>query len=116
MNEILVMCLVIFFHWMDMLFTVLYIKKLDKHFNNAWEVEVNYHRLLFKRFGLVKGAAISICISTALLSLMMLYIGTPEMNMAILGMCFMIAYVNFASWFNFEEAVEWRKNNEKNHS
>ncbi len=49
------LCLMLGFHLLDMLFTMLLIKKVSKTKTNAYELELNYHKHFFKKFGIVKG-------------------------------------------------------------
>lgn len=103
---IIELSIIVFFHLLDILFTVLYIGKAKKEFKKAEELELNYHRWFFKKFGLIKGAFISMSISIPVIIILTLlankYDGYCSIYL-IMGMQIAIAYVNYMSWINFDK-------------
>ena len=62
-NPALVLFMILFSHVLDILFTVLLIRKGRADYENPEEIEMNYHRWFFKKFGLLKGSLMSGAIS-----------------------------------------------------
>ena len=90
----------ILFHILDMVFTMLLIKKASKKYKNAEDVELNYHRFFFKKVGIVKGGLISMLISLPVVILLGIwaYNINPTALYIIIGIQFGIAYINYMSW------------------
>ena len=61
----------LFFHFIDMLFTVLFIDYKSKKFKDAWKIEYNYHRYFMKKFGTWQGGLLSFAISFTVFALLM---------------------------------------------
>jgi 4-hydroxybenzoate polyprenyltransferase len=84
-----------------MFFTVLLIRKNRKKFVNAEELELNYHRFFMKRYGLIKGAFLSVIISTTAFYVLLLVSG-ERMVWFIFGACSVMAYINGIQYFMYD--------------
>lgn len=105
--------IMLFFHALDMLFTVLILEKTGK---DGWELEVNYHRYFFKKFGYRKGAALSFPISASVLTTLVIIadriMEDPQLTQGVMiGICMMLAYSNMVCFFSFDDMQKRRKNN-----
>lgn len=99
-------------HVLDMIFTVLYIKKAKEAIPDAETLEVNYHRYFMKKFGIVKGAIISCMISLAIITSVYLFIYSRTWLSAItfiIGVQWGVVYVNFISVFNMHDIIKKAK-------
>jgi len=99
---------VILMHILDMFFTYKMIKKLGDRYENPELIEMNYHRYFMQKFGLKKGAIISVgFISLPILIIVTLiaqiYYFNIRWDMFIAGMTTTMAYVNYMSWVNDDE-------------
>lgn len=98
---------VLFFHILDMTFTMLLITKIKKYHHNAEQVEQNYHKFFFKKYGIFKGGLISmimISLPVMTISTIGLYFWSKTPGVTFLmGMNFAMAYQNYISWINYED-------------
>jgi len=104
MDELLLLAL---FHMLDMTFTVLLIEKIKKYSDiaNPEDVEFNYHRYFFKKFGLWNGALKSMCISLPVvvtLGYVALAYYSAGLYYFLVGIQFGVMWINFISWYNYD--------------
>jgi len=117
-EQYVLMIAVVAFHWLDMLFTMLLVKKHSKHMENPEIIELNYHQWFFKKFGIFKGGLISLfCVSTPFIIIITylanLFLGL-KIIYVILGMMYMVAYINFNSWIQFDDLQKKAKRIDSN--
>jgi len=102
-NEILFLSIgIIFFHILEMLFTVLYLNLISKKYKKWYSYELNFHRIFLKKYGLIKGALISVTISTFIF-ILLIYFSMKMLNSVnflyfIFGMSFMMCYINYTNY------------------
>jgi len=113
----LLIAAIVFTHWLDMLFTVLYIKKIEKKTTTAYAAELNYHRWFMQKFGVVKGALISTPISSIFLGVatyvVIQYYQGYSAAVFLFGLISGVAYVNYISWANYEQTMAELKRGKK---
>lgn len=99
---ILLYTLFLLTHVIDMFYTVLFLSEMQDKYINYYDIELNYHKIFIKRFGLFYGSIISFIISFftfAIIGLIIYFFNYP-LFMFCFGMSFIIAYKNIIEYHN----------------
>lgn len=92
-------------HFVDMTFTIGYLIKSKKRFKNPEELEFNFHKYFFKKFGIMYGGFISFFISFPLMLIGITFIYLTNnifMLGFILGVMFNVAIYNFQVYMSYD--------------
>ena len=97
------------FHTLDAVYTLLLISKARETWDNPEEMEMNYHRYFFKKFGLNKGAIISFSMSLLYFNAILIYAFFYGSELAvgmILGIALVPAMINIRSYYSHDEVTK----------
>jgi len=89
----------------DFTLTYIYLSKVAKRYNNAECLEINWHKHMFKKFGLKKGIFISGTIALIISSLAILFYAIYAKNLlyVYLGIMISAVYRNFFIWKDYDK-------------
>ena len=99
-------------HFLDAFFTIKTMEKAQKEGIAAEDLEFNYHKVFFKKFGLHKGGAISFSISMCVMMVIAYYLFTYGglIFYILVGMLISQSYTNIANYIEYDKTVEVFKN------
>ena len=99
---------IIILHALDIMFTVHFINKASKKYQNPEEIEINFHKYFIKKFGMKIGINISFTISACILGAFIIWCQSRNDVRGLylmLGMLFMLVYRYYSHWM-YENHIE----------